>query len=163
MSKNRVFSPSGQFWTIFGQFFDIFRTFCRHTLFWAVQRFARYNTWEPNQQSNRLKALLRGTCYLSTVKEVVRVRRDFSEKVFVSQERVSGFPGSLGNFRGSLGNFRGTSGLLLSSTVRELPGKSPKTSGEVRGTSGEVRGLARSSGEPDSHQRPAKFVSKLLT
>ena len=56
-----------------------------------------------------------------------------SEKVFVSQERVSGFPekgadlrGSLGNFRGSLGNFRGASGLLLSSTVRELPGKSLK-------------------------------------
>ena len=80
-----------------------------------------------------------------------------SEKAFVSQERVSGFPekgadlrGSLRNFRGSLGSFRGTSGLLLSSTARELPGKSPKTSGEVRGTSGEVRGLPRSSGEPDS-------------
>ena len=80
-----------------------------------------------------------------------------SEKVFVSQERVSGFPekeadlrGSLGNFRGSLGNFRGTSGLLFSSTVRELPGSRRKTSGEVRGTSGEVRGLPRSSGEPDS-------------
>ena len=51
-------------------------------------------------------------------KEVQMTR--FSEKVFVTQERVSGFPekqadlrGSLGNFRG---NFRGTSGLLLSST-----------------------------------------------
>ena len=70
-----------------------------------------------------------------------------SEKVFVSQESVSGFPekgadlrgspGSLGNFRGSLGNFRGTSGLLLSSTVRELPGKSPKN---FRGSSGNFRG-----------------------
>ena len=74
-----------------------------------------------------------------------------SEKVFVSQERVSGFPekgadlrgslgnfwGSLGNFRGSLGNFRGTSGLLLSSTVRELPEKSPKN---FRGSSGNFRG-----------------------
>ena len=33
--------------TIFGHFFDVFfrhyRTFCRHSLFWAVQRFARYN------------------------------------------------------------------------------------------------------------------------
>ena len=40
-----------------------------------------------------------------------------SEKVFASQERVSGFPekgadlrGSPGNFRGSLGNFRGSLG-----------------------------------------------------
>ena len=63
--------------------------------------------------------------------------RGQSEKIFASQERVSGFPekgadlrgspgnfrGSLGNFRGSLGNFRGTPGLLLSSTVREPPGK----------------------------------------
>ena len=74
-----------------------------------------------------------------------------SEKVFVSQERLSGFPekgadlrgspgnfrGSLGNFRGSLGNFRGTPGLLLSSTVRELPGKSPKN---FRGSLGIFRG-----------------------
>ena len=78
-----------------------------------------------------------------------------SEKVFVSQERVSGFPevfgltsrksgnfrGSLGNFRGSLGNFRCTSGLLLSSTVRELPGKSPRKLpgmfGELPGKSGD--------------------------
>ena len=74
-----------------------------------------------------------------------------SEKVFVSQERVSGFPekgadlrgspgnlrGSPGNFRGSLGNFRGTPGLLLGSTVRELPGKSPKN---LRGSLGNFRG-----------------------
>ena len=86
-----------------------------------------------------------------------------SEKVFVSQKRVSGFPekrltsgksgelpGKSGELPGSLGNFRGTSGLLLGSTVRELPGKSPKTSGEVRGTSGEVWGLPGKLGEPDS-------------
>ena len=87
-----------------------------------------------------------------------------SEKVFVSQERASGFPEKGADLRGSpgtsgevwgtswrsLGNFWGTSGLLLSSAVRELPGKSPKTSGEVWGTSGEVRGLPRSSGEHDS-------------
>ena len=96
-----------------------------------------------------------------------------SEKVLVSQERVSGFPekgddlrGSpgtsgevWGHFRGSLGNFRGTSGLLSSSTVRELPGKSPKTSGEVRGTSGEVRGLPEARGCLTPYQRLAKFVS----
>ena len=81
-------------------------------------------------------------------------RNTVSEKVSVSQERVSGFPekgadlrgspgtsgnfrGSLGNFRGSFGNFRGTSGLLLSSTVREPPGKSPKN---FRGSSGNFRG-----------------------
>ena len=68
----------------------------------------------------------------------------FSEKVVVSQERVSGLPdkgadlrGSLGNFRGSFGNFRGTSGLLVGSTVRELPGKSPKN---FQGSSGNFRG-----------------------
>ena len=74
-----------------------------------------------------------------------------SEKVFASQERVSGFPekgadlrgspgnfwGSPGNFWGSLGNFQGTPGLLLSSTVRELPGKSPKN---FRGSLGNFRG-----------------------
>ena len=63
-----------------------------------------------------------------------------SEKVLVSQERVSGFPekgtdlrGSPGNFRrnlgnfwGSLGDFWGTPGLLLSSTARALQGKSPR-------------------------------------
>ena len=97
-------------------------------------------------------------------------------QVFVSQERVSGFPekgadlrgspgnfrGSPGNFWGSLGNFRGTSGLLLSSTVRELPGKSPKNSGEVRGTSGEVRGISRSSGEPDSLPTTRQLCLQLL-
>ena len=48
--------------------------------------------------------------------------RDFSEKVFVSQERVSGFPEKGADLRGS-----------------------PGTSGEVWGTSGEVR---ETSGEP---------------
>ena len=81
-------------------------------------------------------------------------RKTKSEKVFVSQERVSGFPekladlrgspgnfrGSPGNFRGSLGNFRGTSGLLLSSTVRELPGKSPKNFRGSPGTSQKLGG-----------------------
>ena len=52
------------------------------------------------------------------------LQNETSEKVSVSQERVSGVPekgadlrgssgnfrGSLGNFRGTLGNFRGTSG-----------------------------------------------------
>ena len=81
-----------------------------------------------------------------------------SEKVSVSQERVSGFPekgadlrgssgnfrGSLEDFRGSLGNFRGTSGLPLSSTVRELPGKWPKN---FRGSSGKFRGSPGTSQE----------------
>ena len=75
----------------------------------------------------------------------------YSEEVFASQERVSGFPekgadlrgspgnlrGSSGNFRGSLGNFRGTPGVLLSYTVREPPGKSPKN---FRGSLGNFRG-----------------------
>ena len=65
-----------------------------------------------------------------------------SEKVLVSQERVSGFKGadlrgSPGNFRGSLGSFQGSSGLLLSSTVKDLPEKSPKN---FRGSSGNFRG-----------------------
>ena len=34
--------PPDNFWTFFGHFFDNFQTFCRHSLFWAVQRFARY-------------------------------------------------------------------------------------------------------------------------
>ena len=100
----------------------------------------------------------------------------YSEKGFVSQERVSGFPergadlrgslgnfrGSSGNFRGSLGNFRGTSGLLLSSTVRELPGKSPKN---FRGSSGNFRGslgnFPEARGSLTPSQRLAKFVSNL--
>ena len=93
----------------------------------------------------------------------------YSEKVFVSQEMVSGFPekgadlrGSLGNFRGSLGNFRGTSGLLLSSTVRELPGKSLKTSGEVRGKlPGKSGDFPEAQGSLTPYQRLAKFVSKI--
>ena len=91
---------------------------------------------------------------------------NLSENVFVSQERVSGFPekgadlrGSLGNLQGSLGNFRGTSGSLLSSTVRELPAKAGKTSGEVRGTSGECRDFPEARGSLTPSQRLAKFVS----
>ena len=75
-----------------------------------------------------------------------------SQRIFVSQNRVSGFPekganlrkspgnfrGSWGNFWGSLGNFRGTSGMQLSSTVRELPGKSP---GNFRGSPGTFQKL----------------------
>ena len=60
-----------------------------------------------------------------------------SERVFESQERVSGFPEKGADLRGSLGNFRGTSGMLFSSTVKELPGKSPKS---FRGSSGNFRG-----------------------
>ena len=87
-----------------------------------------------------------------------------SEKVFVSQKRVSGFPekrltsgevrGTSGEVRGTSGEVWETSGELFGSTVRELPGKSPKTSGEVRGTSREARGSLTPS------QRLAKFVSK---
>ena len=78
-----------------------------------------------------------------------------SEKVCVSQERVSGFPekgvalcGSPGNSFRSLGDFRETSGLPLSSTVRELPGKSP---GNLRGSSGNLLGSPVTfQKEPDS-------------
>ena len=100
-----------------------------------------------------------------------------SEKAFVSQRRVSGFPEkretsgevreTSGEVRETSGevaeNFQGTSGLLFSSTGRELPGKSPKTSGEVRGTSGEVRGLLlRSSGELDSLPATRQICLQLL-
>ena len=44
-----------------------------------------------------------------------------SEKVFASQERVSGFPEKGADLRGSLGNFRGSPG--------EVPGKSGKLPG----------------------------------
>ena len=47
MSENRVFRP---LWTIFGHFSDNFSTFFGHFVdlpfFWAVQRFASYNS-EP--------------------------------------------------------------------------------------------------------------------
>ena len=42
--RKLCFQAPDNFWTFFGHFFDIFRTFCRHSLFWAVQRFARYNS-----------------------------------------------------------------------------------------------------------------------
>ena len=60
------------------------------------------------------------------------------QKVFASQQRVSGFPEKGADLRRSSGEVWGTAGdtpgLLLSSTVRDLPGKSSKTSGEVWGT-----------------------------
>ena len=101
-----------------------------------------------------------------------------SEKVFVSQKRVSGFPekrltsgevrgtsgevwGTSGEVRGTSGEVRGTSGEVWETSGEPLDcysvpqwenfrGSRRKHSGEVRGTSGEVRGLSRSSGEPDS-------------
>ena len=66
--------------------------------------------------------------------------------IFVSHERVSGFPEkglTSGEVQKTSREVRGTSGevwrtsresgMLLSSTVRELPGKSPGTSGKVWG------------------------------
>ena len=76
--------------------------------------------------------MLGPVCYAAAWQGVVSVRvaplqkeisfQPFSEKVFVSQERVSGFPEKGADLRGS-----------------------PGTSGEVWGTSGEVR---ETSGEP---------------
>ena len=65
---------------------------------------------------------------LRTIAILVNISRlpNYSEKVFVSQERVSGFPekgadlrGSSPNFRGSLGNYRGSK----LSKFGKLPGK----------------------------------------
>ena len=106
----------------------------------------------------------------------------YSEIVFVSQERVSGFPEKRADLRGS----PGTSGEVWGTSGKsgELPGKfgkipgnlwlavkfhsertfrgsRGKTSREVRGTSREVRGLSRSSGSLTPSQRLAKFVSNL--
>ena len=73
-------------------------------------------------------------------------------QVFVSQERVSGFPekgadlrGSLGNFRGTLGNFRGSLGNFRGNPGIAVKFHSERTSGEVadsnfRGSSGNFRG-----------------------
>ena len=96
-----------------------------------------------------------------------------SERVFVSQERVSGFPekgltsgevrgnfrGSPGNFRGSLGNFRGTwiavkfhSERTSGEVAKKLPGKF----GELPGKSGD---FPEARGSLTPFQRLAKFVS----
>ena len=83
-----------------------------------------------------------------------------SEKVFVSQERVSGFPEKGADFRGSpatSGEVWGTSGEVWETSGDQriaIKFHSERTSGEVsenfRGSSGEVRGLPRRSGELDS-------------
>ena len=135
----------------------------------------RPSTWETwcafASQNACISTPLWGRVSMTRKALVFLTSCDSSEEVFVTHERVSGFPekgadlwGSLGNFRGSPGNFqgspgnfrgylenfRGTSGLLLNSTVRELPGKSP---GNFRGSSGNFRGSperSRNSGEHDS-------------
>ena len=98
------------------------------------------------------------------------------EKVFVSQECQASQRKGLtsGEVWGKSGELPGKSGKLpgklwidvkfhsertSGEVARELPGKSPGNFWEVQGTSGEVRGLSRSSGEPDSLQRLAKFGS----
>ena len=76
------------------------------------------------------------------------LRKDFySEKVFESQERVSGFPEKRADLRGSLGNFRGspgTSGEPLDCCLvphrENFRGSRRKTLGEVRGTSQKLVG-----------------------
>ena len=83
-----------------------------------------------------------------------------SEKVSVSQERVSGLPekgadlwgspGTSGEVLGTSGEVSETSGEPLGAGrfhSERIPGKLPKN---FQATSGEVRGLPRSSGEPDS-------------
>ena len=95
-----------------------------------------------------------------------------SEKVFASQERMSGFPekgaalrGSPGNFRGSPGNFRGSLGrnpwiavkFHSERTSGEVAEKLPGKFGELPGKSGDFP-EARGSLTPS--QRLAKFVSK---
>ena len=83
-----------------------------------------------------------------------REGRYCSEKAFVSQERVSGFPekgadlrGSLGTFRGSPGNFRGNSGKLPGNLWIAVKFHSKRTSGEVAGElsgkSGELLGKSK--------------------
>ena len=82
------------------------------------------------------------------------------QKVFVSQERVSGFPEKGAYLRGS----RGTSGEVWG-TSREVWGTSGepsrrKTSGEVRGTAGEVWDFPEARGSLTPSERLAKSVSK---
>ena len=48
--------PPDNSWTFFGYFFNFFRTFCQHSLFWAVQRFARYKPFSG--KNPRKKAIL---------------------------------------------------------------------------------------------------------
>ena len=95
-----------------------------------------------------------------------------SEKVFVSQERVSGFPEKGADLRGSpgtSGEVWGTSGEVWETSGEPLDcclvpqgenfrGSRRKTSGEVPGKSGDFP-EARGSLSPS--QRLAKFVSKL--
>ena len=64
-----------------------------------------------------------------------------SEKIFASQERVSGFPEKGADLRGSLGNFRGSLGELPGNPWIAVKFHSERTSGgpkNFRGTSGEV-------------------------
>ena len=100
----------------------------------------------------------------------------FSEKVFASQERVSGLqekgadlrgsPGTSGEVWGTSGEVRETSGEPLDCFLvpqwENLRGSCRKTSGEVRETSGEVRGLPRSSGEPDSLPATRQICLQIL-
>ena len=53
--------------------------------------------------------------------EALKLASTKSERVFVSRERVSGFPEKGADVRGSRGNFPGTSGLLPGKSG-ELPG-----------------------------------------
>ena len=112
------------------------KTLCTHLhtyIYHKKEKFKKHKKTNQNKKSSML---------------ITRLK---SEKVFASQESVSGFPekgadlrgspgnfwGSPGKFRGSLGNFRGTPGLLLGCTVREPLGKSPKN---FRGSLGNFRG-----------------------
>ena len=90
--------------------------------------------------------------------------------LFVSHQRVSGFPekgsdprGTSGEVQGTCGevweNFRGTSGLLLKSTVREVLGKSPRNFWGSSGKLWEAEGLSRSSRSLTPSQRLVTIVS----
>ena len=78
-------------------------------------------------------------------------RQSHSEKVFVSQGRVSGFPEKGADLRGSrelpgkFGKLLGNLWIAVNSTVRELPGKSPKnfwgSLGNFRGSPGTFQKL----------------------
>ena len=102
------------------------------------------------QNSKAIKTMHFGASFLGRafIFETFLVEPPFiSEEVFVSQERVSGFPetradrGSLGNLPERLGNFRGNSELSWTSTLRELPGKSPGKFGEILGSPGTFQKL----------------------
>ena len=76
-----------------------------------------------------------------------------AEKVFVSQERVSGFPEKGADLRGS----PGTSGEVWG-TSGEVAEKLPGKFGELPGKSGD---FPEARGSLTPFQRLAKFVSKL--